>query len=156
MNTCARKSTAKTIAKGAEPFDKSYGLGYKVGHGDLSPYARVNRLRAAFFALPFAVDTQRAQIVTEVYQNHPERSNRMNAAYALKEVLEQATLYLYDDELIIGGIAAPAKAAPVYPAFSVDWIIHELKHFPFRVRSCAAGQRRTAGIPAVLAGEDCG
>ena len=134
MNTCARKSTAKTIAKGAEPFDKSYGLGYKVGHGDLSPYARVNRLRAAFFALPFAVDTQRAQIVTEVYQNHPERSNRMNAAYALKEVLEQATLYLYDDELIIGGIAAPAKAAPVYPEFSVDWIINELKHFPFQDR----------------------
>ena len=125
---------ATCTARGAEPFDISYGLGYRVGHGSLSPYERVNRLREAFFALPFAVDTQRARLVTEVYRAHPERSPRMNAAYALEAVLEQAELFLYDDELIVGGIAAPAKAAPVYPEFSVSWIIDELLHHPFQDR----------------------
>ena len=126
MSACA--------ARGTEPYDMSYGLGYQAGHDDFSPYPRVNRLRQAFFDLPFAVDTERARLVTEVYRANPERSNRLNAAYALQNVVEHATLYLYPDELVIGGIAAPAKAAPVYPEFSVDWILDELVNHPFPER----------------------
>ena len=121
-------------AIGMEPYDKSYGLGYQVGHEDFSPFPRINRLREVFFGLPFAIDSQRARLVTEVYKANPSRSNRLNCAYALKNVVEQATLYLYDDELIIGGIAAPAKAAPIYPEFSVDWILDELVNHPFQDR----------------------
>ena len=32
----------------------------------------------------------------------------------------------YDDDLIVGEIAAPSKASPIYPEFSVDWIIREI------------------------------
>ena len=94
IDDAGTRRTAECTAQGAEPYDMTYGLGYQVGHGDLSPYPRVNRLRAAFFELPFAVDVERARLVTEVYRAHPERSARLNAAYALEHVLENATLYL--------------------------------------------------------------
>ena len=119
---------------GTEPFLKSYGLGYQTGHAEYSPYARVNRLRKTFLGRTFQIDIQRAKLVTEVYQAHPELSAALKAAYALKNVLEHVKLDIYEDELIIGEIAAPAKAAPIYPEFSVDWIIEELKYHPFDQR----------------------
>ena len=34
----------------------------------------------------------------------------------------------------MGEIAAPAKASPIYPEFSVNWIINEILHSPFEER----------------------
>lgn len=42
-------SNTHTIAKGTEPFDKMYSLGYQVNHEDWSPFPRVNHLRQTFW-----------------------------------------------------------------------------------------------------------
>jgi formate C-acetyltransferase len=123
-----------TNSIGCEPFDKNYGLGYKVGHEGFSPYPRVNRLRQTFLDRPFNIDIQRARLVTEAYQTHENASFAIKTAYSLKNILENVNLFIYDDELLVGEIAAPAKAAPVYPEFSVNWIIDELLHHPFDQR----------------------
>lgn len=119
---------------GTEPFDKSYGLGYNVNHGGFSPYPRVNKLRQIFLDRPFKIDIQRARLITEAYKKYPEASVKLKTAYALKNILENVEIYIYDDELFLGELAAPAKAAPIYPEFSVDWIIDELLHHPFDKR----------------------
>ena len=123
-----------TTAIGTEPFDKVYGVGYKVGHKTWTPYPRVDRLMKAFFAKPYDIDLQRLRLVTEAYKAHEDCSRKMQCAYAFKNVLENVDLEIYDDDLIVGEIAAPGKAAPIYPEFSVKWIIDEVLHFPFEER----------------------
>ncbi|XOQ58408.1 MAG: Glycerol dehydratase, cobalamin-independent, large subunit [Clostridium sp.] len=58
----------------------------------------------------------------------------LQCAYAFDNVLRNVELNVYDEELILGELAAPAKATPLYPEFSVDWIIDEILHFPFEER----------------------
>ena len=59
-----------TDARGVEPFDQSYGLGYQVGHGDWSPFARVNRLRRTFLDRPYDIDVERGRLFTESFRAH--------------------------------------------------------------------------------------
>lgn len=123
-----------TKAIGTEPFDKSYGLGYQVGHGDFSPFPRVNRLRKVFLDAPFNIDIQRARLVTESYQKTEGCPQILRCMHALQHILANVDIEIYPDELIVGTIAAPAKAAPIYPEFSVEWILDELENHPFDQR----------------------
>ena len=50
-----------TDARGAQPFDQNYGLGYQVGHSDWSPFPRVNRLRRVFLDRPYDIDVERTE-----------------------------------------------------------------------------------------------
>lgn len=123
-----------TTACGTESFDKSYGIGYQSGHKAFSPFKRVNKLRQVFLDRPFNIDIQRARLVTEAYQKYENAPVPLKTARALENILENVEIDIYDDELILGELAAPAKAAPVYPEFSVNWIIDELLHYPFDKR----------------------
>jgi formate C-acetyltransferase len=74
--------------------------------------------------------------VTETYKKYEKSglSRKLVCAYAFENVLLNTTLYIYDEDLIVGEIAAPAKASPIYPEFSVNWIIEEVLHSPFEER----------------------
>ncbi len=124
-----------TAAIGVDAYDKVYGLGYQVGHEDWSPYARVNKLRQRFLDRPYNIDVERLRLVTEAYQKHEQAPRILQCAYAFENVLLNTQLEIYPDDLIVGEIAAPAKASPIYPEFSVDWIIDEILHSPFEERA---------------------
>lgn len=123
-----------TNARGTEAYDKVYSLGYQVHHEDWSPFPRVNRLRQTFLDRPYEVDVERLRLVTESYQKHALCPRKLQCAYAFENVLLNTKLYIYDQDLILGEIAAPAKASPIYPEFSVNWIIDEILHSPFEER----------------------
>jgi pyruvate-formate lyase len=123
-----------TTACGTEPFDHCYGVGYKVNHEDWSPFPRVNHLRQTFLDRPYEIDVQRLRLVTEAYKRNENAPRMLQCAYAFDNVLRNVELNVYDEELILGELAAPAKATPLYPEFSVDWIIDEILHFPFEER----------------------
>ena len=125
----------ETNACGTESFDQSYGVGYKVNHEDWSPYPRVNNLRKTFLNRPYEIDVQRLRLVTEAYKNNENKPRILQCAYAFENVLRNVELNIYDEELILGELAAPAKATPIYPEFSVDWIIDEILNFPFEERA---------------------
>lgn len=127
-------SIKKATAVGTEPFDKTYSIGYQVHHDDWSPFPRVNHLRQTFLDRPYEVDVERLRLVTEAYQAHETCSRKLKCAYAFENVLLNSTLYIYDEDLILGEIAAPAKASPIYPEFSVNWILDEIVHSPFEER----------------------
>ena len=128
-------SINNTNACGTEPFDHTYSLGYQVHHEDWSPYPRVNHLRQKFLDRPYEVDVERLRLVTESYKNHEVCPRKLKCAYAFENILLNAKLYIYDEDLIMGEIAAPAKASPIYPEFSVSWIIDEILHSPFEERA---------------------
>ncbi|MGF1687413.1 formate C-acetyltransferase/glycerol dehydratase family glycyl radical enzyme [Photobacterium japonica] len=129
----ANKQT--TAARGVDTFDKVYGLGYEVGHDDWSPYPRVNYLRQTFLDRPYEIDVERLRLVTEAFQQHEVAPRILQSAYAFENILLNTTLHIYDQDLILGEIAAPAKASPIYPEFSVDWIIDEITNSPFEERT---------------------
>ncbi|WP_051868013.1 (2S)-3-sulfopropanediol dehydratase [Vibrio sp. ER1A] len=124
-----------TSAMGIEEFDMVYGLGYQVDHADWSPFPRVNQLRQTFLDRSYDIDVERLRLVTESYRENEALPRILQTAFAFQNILHNCTLHVYDDELILGEIAAPAKASPIYPEFSVDWIIDEILHSPFEERS---------------------
>ena len=130
------KNQTNTNACGTEPFDKTYSLGYQVHHEDWSPFPRVNHLRQTFLDRNYDIDVERLRLVTETYKKYEKSglSRKLVCAYAFENVLLNTTLYIYDEDLIVGEIAAPAKASPIYPEFSVNWIIEEVLHSPFEER----------------------
>ncbi len=123
-----------TTACGLEAYDKTYSLGYEVGHGDWSPFPRVNKLRQVFLDRPFNIDNERFRNVTKAYQKYEHLPVKLRCAKAFESILQNATLHIYDDDLILGEIAAPAKASPQYPEFSVNWMLFEALHEPFEER----------------------
>ncbi|MBR9872926.1 MAG: formate C-acetyltransferase/glycerol dehydratase family glycyl radical enzyme [Vibrionaceae bacterium] len=129
------RTSHHTDAIGTEAFDKVYGLGYEVGHEDWSPFPRVNKLRQTFLDRPYDIDVERLRLVTEAYQNNETVPRILQCAYAFENILLNSTLHIYEDDLILGEIAAPAKASPIYPEFSVDWVIDEILNSPFEERT---------------------
>lgn len=123
-----------TKAAGTEPFDHEYGVGYQVHHKDWSPFPRINRLRKQFLARPYDIDLDRLRLVTKSYKEHVKCPTMLKVAYAFREVLENETLHIDDEELIAGDLSAAPKDAPIYPEFSVDWIIDEAYNHPFEKR----------------------
>lgn len=124
-----------TTASGVERFDHTYSLGYQVNHDDWSPYKRVNYLRQTFLDRSYDIDVDRLRLVTEAYKKHENAPKKLQCAYAFENILLNTKLYIYPEDLILGEIAAPAKASPIYPEFSVDWIIDEILHSPFEERA---------------------
>jgi len=123
-----------TLAAGFDPVDQNYSIGYETGHRDWSPFPRVNRLRKAFLDREYEIDVERFRNVTAAYQENEDAPTVLRCARAFEKILMNATLFIYDDDLILGEIAAPAKAAPQYPEFSVNWMLHEVLHEPFEKR----------------------
>lgn len=122
-------------AKGTEDYDHFYGIGYKVNHDDWSPFERVNRLRQKFLDRPYDIDVERLRLITESYKSTEGMSRKLQCAHAFRHILLNSTLYIYEDDLVLGEIAAPAKASPIYPEFSVNWIIDEILNSPFEERA---------------------
>ena len=119
-------------ARGVDPFDKTYSIGYEVGHKDWSPYPRVNHLRKAFLDREYLIDVERFRNITEAYQENERATVKIRCAKAFEKILLNATLRIYDEDLILGEICAPAKASPQYPEFSIDWMLHEALYEPAR------------------------
>lgn len=127
-------SEVHTTARGVDPYDKNYCIGYQVGHKDWSPYPRVNHLRKAFLDREYLIDVERFRNVTEAYQENERATTKIKCAKAFEKILLNATLRIYDEELILGEICAPAKASPQYPEFSIDWMLYEALYEPFEKR----------------------
>ena len=120
-----------TNARGTEPYDKVYCLGYQVHHEDWSPYPRINKLRQTFLDRGYDVDVERLRLVTQSYRQHEHLPEKQKVAYAFENVLLHCGIEICDDDLIVGEIASPIKSAPIYPEFSVNWILDEVQNHPF-------------------------
>ena len=119
---------------GLEPFDKVWGIGESAMKENPSPFPRVNRFRKFALDTEFTVDHQRACLVTEAYRQHEGKPQVIKCAEALRHVLKNVDIRIYKDELIVGEMAAPMKSAPIFPEFSFDWVVDEMKNHPWKDR----------------------
>lgn len=128
-----------TKAVGILPYNHVFGAGY---HSDgfssreegFSTIPRTNKLRKDFLDGEFRIDSQRALLVTEAYKMYESDPVVIKRAKALRHVLSNVNIYIYEDELIAGNAAAPNKYAAIFPEYSYNWIMDEMENFPFEDR----------------------
>ncbi len=131
------QSTVKQAPVGITPYDKEWGIGVS-GTKSPSPIDRTNSLLQRWWDTEWSVDHDRAVLLTEAYQKFAGMGIEAKMAHSLAYLLDHCKIAIYPDELIVGGICAPAKAAPVFPEFSYDWVKSELEERPFSERPYTA------------------
>ena len=78
--------------------------------------ARINRLRQASLDAPPTISAERAVLITEFYQaNEGKFSVPVMRARAFLHLCEHKTIYLGDDELIVGERGPRPKVTPTFP-----------------------------------------
>ena len=100
----------------------SYQLDYRYENTKRIKFLREKALDAK----PF-VCVERARYFTESYKNHEEENIYVKKALALKNLLEKMTLYISDEELIIGNNSSGPRGSVVAPEYSANWLSKELE-----------------------------
>ena len=87
---------------------------------------RINSLRDRSLDAVQEVCIDRARYLTKTYQHNLADPMTILRAKALKNVLEKMTIRIDSGELIVGNQAGKLRAAPIFPEYTVDWIIEEI------------------------------
>lgn len=78
------------------------------------------------------VDAERAVLVTEAYEENKNQPRVMMRALMLKKILENMSVYIEDKTLLAGNQATKNRNAPVFPEYTMKFIIDELDLFEKR------------------------
>lgn len=98
--------------------------------GDLTP--RMNHFREVVLDKKPYIDAQRALLVTEAYEKYKNQTPVMKRAYMLKNILEKMSIYIEDETLIVGNQASSNKDAPIFPEYTMKFVMEELDTFEKR------------------------
>ena len=77
-------------------------------------------------------DTERAILVTESYKKNEDKSEPMKRALALKHVMENMTINIHENELIVGCHTQNMRGAPLFPDYAGGWISAQIDDFSTR------------------------
>jgi len=102
---------------------------YEYGSGG---FPRVQRVRKDLMAITPTICPERALLITESYQQTGGEPYVLRKAKALKNILANMSIYIEDDQLIVGNQAGRNRAAPIFPEYSIGWVIEELDQFSER------------------------
>ncbi len=98
--------------------------------GDLTP--RMEKFREEVLNKKPYICAERAVLVTEAYEKHKNQPAVMKRALMLKNILEKMSIYIEEETLIVGNQAASNKDAPIFPEYTLDFVINELDTFEKR------------------------
>ena len=99
---------------------------------------RVRKLRhESLEAIPY-ISTERAELITEFYENNRIHSAPITRALAFKYLLEKKKIWINSGELIVGERGPAPKATPTYPELCCHSledleILHTREKIPFAV-----------------------
>jgi pyruvate formate-lyase/glycerol dehydratase family glycyl radical enzyme len=105
------------------------GTIYDYGHGG---FPRVQRVRQDLMAITPSICPERALLITESYRQSENEPYVLRKAKALANILANMSIYIEDDQLIVGNQASRNRAAPIFPEYSFEWVIEELDDFDQR------------------------
>ena len=78
------------------------------------------------------IDAERALLVTEAYQAHQNQPNVMKRALMLQHVLANMSIYIEDKTLLAGNQGTKNRNAPIFPEYTMGFVIDELDKFELR------------------------
>ena len=101
----------------------------RIKHGDWKDGCtdRINRLRNKYFNNMPEIDTERARAFTEIYKENEGDEVIIKRAKALYHYLENKTLFIDEDELIIGTDGKKQRSVVMNPDMCYSWYRDELE-----------------------------
>lgn len=93
---------------------------------------RIRSFRRDLMAITPRVCTERAVLTTRAYRAHEMDQTVLRRAWMLAEVLDNMSIYIEPQTLIVGNQARENRAAPIFPEYAMDWVIAELDEFEHR------------------------
>lgn len=94
--------------------------------------AKMQRYREEIFDAKPYVDPERALLTTEAYQQYQDQQVDILRARVLEHILQKMTIFIEKDTLLVGNQAQHNRWAPVFPEYSMNWVIDELDTFEKR------------------------
>ena len=98
--------------------------------GELTP--RMRAFREEMLDEKPYIDAERAVLATEAYREHQNQPNVMKRALMLEKILDNMTIYIEDKTLIAGNQATKNRNAPIFPEYTMEFVIDELDTFEKR------------------------
>lgn len=89
-------------------------------------HQHIHNLKNKLLFAPYEVCIERALFWTEEYRRNEKESVVIKNAKALKNVLKNITIFIQDDELIVGNRTSKQKGAPLFPEIKSSWISAEI------------------------------
>ncbi|MCL1818281.1 MAG: hypothetical protein FWG35_05065, partial [Spirochaetaceae bacterium] len=93
---------------------------------------RIERLKDKTVAARPFVCGERGKIITESYKATAGEPQVMRRALAFKAILSQMSIVVDEDELIVGNHASAINGAPLFPEFSIEFLVKEMDEFAKR------------------------
>ena len=90
---------------------------------------RVERAREQLMSTAPEICPERALLITESYKQTEHLPMILRRAKALEQILSEMPIYIEEHQLIVGNQAGQNRAAPIFPEYSIDWVIEELDEF---------------------------
>lgn len=78
------------------------------------------------------IDAQRAVLATQVYRENQNQPRVMVRALMLQKILENMSIYIENKTLIVGNQATKNKNAPIFPEYTMEFVLNELDLFEKR------------------------
>ena len=78
------------------------------------------------------IDAQRAILATEACRKNVNQPAVMKRALMLKNILEKMTIYIEDESILVGNQACSNRAAPIFPEYTLKFVLNELDLFEKR------------------------
>lgn len=98
--------------------------------GELTP--RMKAFREEMLDEKPYIDAERAVLATEAYRAHQNQPSVMKRALMLEKILDNMTIYIEDKTLIVGNQATKNRNAPIFPEYTMEFVIDELDTFEKR------------------------
>lgn len=93
---------------------------------------RMNSFREKVLEKKPYICAQRALLVTEAYKKYQNQPNVMKRALMLKNILEKMSIFIEDETLIVGNQASSNRDAPIFPEYTLEFVLNELDLFEKR------------------------
>ena len=94
--------------------------------------SRIESLRNSLLAQEPKVCSERCKIFTDSIRRNHAKPIALRRAQGFYDVLSNMTVWVNENELIVGNQAKWPKASPIYPEYSYKWILEEIAGKPYK------------------------
>lgn len=82
-------------------------------------------MRATRPGFEWKLDLERARLLTESYKQTENEPMTLRRAKALAHILDNMTIYIRSEEMVVGSFARDKDSVPFYPEFAWKWIVRD-------------------------------
>ena len=111
----------------------------KAHFGSLTP--RMQAYRESVLDQKPYIDAQRAVLATESYKKNLNQPAVMKRALMLQNILAKMDIYIEDETVLVGNQSSVNRGAPVFPEYTMKFIMDEAMSSILRKRPSSSSER---------------